>query len=246
MSHLAPSNPLSYLGVVAPNPPNVILATRDPVSGVAGQDATYSIGTEWSNSTTGTFWILTALVALTPTWTEVAGASGDGPILEINGLGPDDGEFEISGTDNQIDITPGDSEITLSLDAAVIAPGSLTTTTTLAAGTTLTAGTTITATLGAITATNGNLVLGHAGNKILITTGTNASAGTTAAMTSGSIVVSTSAVTANSLIFMTANTLGTVTAPSAFYVSARTAGTSFTITASQATDTSTVNWFLIN
>lgn len=101
-------------------------------------------------------------------------------------------------------------------------------------------------TSGAITATNGSLTLGTAGNKINVATGTNASAGTTTALTAGAFVVSTTAITANSLVFFSTHTLGTVTIPQAYRVSARTAGTSFTIQSSDATDTSTVDWFIIN
>jgi hypothetical protein len=112
----------------------------------------------------------------------------------------------------------------------------------------ITAGTTLTATLGNITATNGNLNLAHTGNKLLIhaTTAATDAIGTTAAMTAGTITVSTTAVTASSIIFLTANTLGgtpgTLSAP----VASITAGTSFVITSSSSTDTSTVNYIIIN
>ena len=112
----------------------------------------------------------------------------------------------------------------------------------------LTAGTTITATLGNITATNGNLNLAHTGNKLLIhaTTAASDAIGTTAAMTAGSITVSTTAVTASSIILLTANTLGgtpgTLSAP----VASITAGVSFVITSSSNSDTSTVNYLIIN
>lgn len=110
----------------------------------------------------------------------------------------------------------------------------------------LTASTTLTATLGNITATNGNLVLGTAGNKLSIATGANASIGTSAAMTAGTITIATTAVTANSIIFLTVNTpggtQGTLSAPTASIV----AGTSFVIDSSNAADTSTVNWLIIN
>ena len=149
-------------------------------------------------------------------------------------LSPTAGNLNILGTANQITSTGAGSTITLSTPAVFTAPGSIT------------AATSVTATLGNITATNGNVVLGTAGNKLSIATGANASVGTSGAMTAGSVTVNTTAVTANSLIFLTANTLGTVTVPSAYYVSAIVAGTSFTITASDATDTSTIDWFLIN
>lgn len=110
----------------------------------------------------------------------------------------------------------------------------------------VTAATTITATLGAITATNGNLVLGTAGNKLSIATGSNASIGTSAAMTAGSITISTTAVTASSKIFLSANTpggtAGILSAPTASIV----ANTSFVINSSSSLDTSTVNWWIVN
>ncbi len=112
----------------------------------------------------------------------------------------------------------------------------------------LTASTTLTATLGNITATNGNLSLAHTGNKLLIHASTAASdaIGITAAMTAGTITVSTTAVTANSIIFLSANTLGgtpgTLSAPSGSI----TPSTSFVITSSSSSDTSTVNYHIIN
>jgi len=66
-----------------------------------------------------------------------------------------------------------------------------------------------------------------------------------ATLSGGTVVVSTAAVTANSLIWLTEQALGTVTVPSALCVSARSVGVSFTILASQATDTSTVAWQII-
>lgn len=115
----------------------------------------------------------------------------------------------------------------------------------------LTASTSLTATLGNITATNGNVVLGTAGNKIVSTSvGTTTAAGANSfgsvALVGGTATVATTAVTANSLIFLTCQALGTVVIASGLCVSAKTASTSFVITASQATDTSTIAWFIVN
>jgi hypothetical protein len=92
---------------------------------------------------------------------------------------------------------------------------------------------------------NGNLTLGAAGNKINITEGSNASVGV-ATLVAGTATVNTTAVTTNSRIFLTrqttAGTLGT-----SVDVTARVAGTSFTITSNGSIlDTSTVAWFIIN
>lgn len=80
-----------------------------------------------------------------------------------------------------------------------------------------------------------------AGQGLTVKEGSNAKQGTST-LSGGTIVVTNSSVTANSRIFITAQSLGTVAVPSAYGVSARTAGTSFTILASAPTDTSVVAW----
>lgn len=99
-----------------------------------------------------------------------------------------------------------------------------------------------------ITATTGNLTLNGVTSKINISVAApaTASVGTTAALVAGSLVVNTSAISANSLVFFTTNALGTVLIPQSYRVSARVAGVSFTIESSDATDTSTVNYWIIN
>lgn len=81
-----------------------------------------------------------------------------------------------------------------------------------------------------------------AGQGLLVKEGTNATLGS-ATLTAGAVTISTTKVTANSRIFVTiqspSGTLGTV------YVSARTAGTSFTIASTSALDTSVVAWFIV-
>ena len=72
-----------------------------------------------------------------------------------------------------------------------------------------------------------------------VSEGSNAKQGI-AVLVAGTVVVANTSVTANSRIFLTAQNLGTVTAPSALCISARTPATSFTILASQNTDTSTI------
>lgn len=90
----------------------------------------------------------------------------------------------------------------------------------------------------------GNLNLTTAGNKIKVATGSNASAGT-GTMAAGTVTISTTAVTANSLIFLT-DTASTLTNVGTLSVSAKSAGTSFTVTSSNVLDTSTFNWFIVN
>lgn len=90
----------------------------------------------------------------------------------------------------------------------------------------------------------GNVTLGTAGNKISITTGSNASAGT-GTLTAGTVTISTTAVTANSLIFLT-DTASSLVNVGTLSVTSKSAGTSFTVTSSNIADTSTFNWLLIN
>lgn len=76
----------------------------------------------------------------------------------------------------------------------------------------------------------------------LVATGAAPTAGRTT-LVAGTATVNTTAVTANSIVLLTAQTTGA--APGALRVSARTAGTSFTITSASGTDTSSVGWVIV-
>ncbi len=90
-----------------------------------------------------------------------------------------------------------------------------------------------------------HLSIETAGMGIRIKEGSNAKMGT-ATLVGGTVVVSTTAVGANSRIQLTGQNLGTITVPAAYAVSARTAGTSFTILSSNALDTSSVAWVILD
>jgi hypothetical protein len=92
--------------------------------------------------------------------------------------------------------------------------------------------------------TSGDLAITTAGKGLKVKEGANAKMGT-ATLVAGTIVVSTTAVTANSRIFLTTQSLGTVVAPVAIGITARTAATSFTITSADVTDTSVIAWMII-
>lgn len=217
-----------YLGVLAINPPDTIIAQRAPTSG----DTNYRPFQIWMYQPSSAFFMYTGAGV----WVAL-GSGSTGSINTITGttggaLSPTAGNINILGTANQLAFAGSGSTLTASLSSTLVAPGSVTATTTL------------TATAGAITATNGNLVLGTAGNKLSITTGANASIGVSGAMTAGTITISTTAVTASSKIFLThASVGGTVGTLS---VGTITAGTSFVINSSNNADTSTVNWWIIN
>lgn len=88
----------------------------------------------------------------------------------------------------------------------------------------------------------GNLIVNVAGKGLQIKEGSNAKMGT-ATLAAGAVTVSTTAVTASSRIFLTSQSDGGTVGFQR--VSARTAGTSFTITSSSGTDTSTIAWFIV-
>jgi hypothetical protein len=95
-----------------------------------------------------------------------------------------------------------------------------------------------------VLATDGSFSLATVGGGLLIKEGANGTSGV-ATLVAGTVVVSTTKVTATSRIQLTAQSLGTVTTPKALAVTARTAGTSFTITSADNTDTSPVAWTII-
>lgn len=87
------------------------------------------------------------------------------------------------------------------------------------------------------------LQCGTAGGGLAIKEGANARQGV-ATLVAGTVTVANTSVTATTRIQLTVQSLGTVTAPKAVAVTARTPGTSFTITSADATDTSVVAWDL--
>jgi len=88
-----------------------------------------------------------------------------------------------------------------------------------------------------------DLYIGTAGKGLYIKEGSNATSGIVT-LVGGTATVSTTKVTANSRIFLTVNG-GTLTNVGSPYISARTAGTSFAITSTNASDASDVAWFII-
>jgi len=125
----------------------------------------------------------------------------------------------------------------------------------------LTASTSLTATLGNITATNGNIVRGTAGNKdiyssVASTTTAGANSAGTVELAGGTATVSTTAVTASSIIRLYRQgigstgaaalgilTLGTITAGTSFVINAVQAADA---TALQASDVSVIAWEIVN
>ena len=89
---------------------------------------------------------------------------------------------------------------------------------------------------GNLNAQFGSVDVQSAGAGLKVSEGSNAKQGT-ATLTAGTVVVANTSVTASSRIFLTGQTPGGT--PGALNVSARTAGTSFTVTSTSGADTST-------
>jgi hypothetical protein len=90
--------------------------------------------------------------------------------------------------------------------------------------------------------TSGNLLIQKAGAGLRIKEGANAKMGT-ATLVAGAATVANTSITASSRIFLTSQADGGT--PGWLRVSARVAGTSFTITSSDALDTSTVAYLIL-
>jgi len=93
-----------------------------------------------------------------------------------------------------------------------------------------------------LTLDTADLRLATLGKGLRVAEGTNAKQGT-AVLIAGTVVVANTSVTASSRILLTSQVDGG--APGFLRVSARTAGTSFTILSSSGTDTSTVGYFIL-
>jgi len=91
--------------------------------------------------------------------------------------------------------------------------------------------------------TTTDLAIVSAGRGLKIAEGSNAKMGV-ATLSGGTVTVATTAVNANSRIFLTAQSSGA--APGALRVSTITAGTSFVITSSSGTDTSIAAWLIVD
>lgn len=227
-----------------PFPLNRIPATSD-INYPIGQIVVYEAG--------NTFYGLSSKSGGLAHWVNM-GSTLAGGIQTLTGgtggpISPVLGNVNLAGTTNQITTTGSGNTITFSIPSVFIAPGSIAATTTL------------TATLGNITATNGNLVLVAAGNKInrtsvATTTTAGANSAGTVTLVGGTATVATTAVTAGSLIRISRMGIGATGAAALGQLSTGTisTGVSFVInavqaadaTALQASDVSSIYWELTN
>lgn len=113
-STLAPQNPLSYMGVKPPRPPNVIQDDRAPTS----LDTNYDIGTIWVFTTMPQVYILAQIVGPVATWLPInAGSVGVSSLTGDAGgaVPPTAGNINILGIDGlTVTGNPGTSTLTIS------------------------------------------------------------------------------------------------------------------------------------
>lgn len=224
--------------------PLPIVTTRDPTT----TDVNYVLSQVWVNKSTPSLWFLGAKSSGSASWI-AAGSGATGGVVTVTGgsggaLSPTLGNINILGTANQITSTGSGSTITFSLPSAITAPGSLTTTTTLAGGTTVTAGTDL-------ISTAGNLLLQGAGKQIRIEGGAATDFIGSATLVAGTVTIANTNIAATDVILVTREGINASTALGVFNT-AITASTSFTITAlnptdgtTQTNDVSTVKYVII-
>ncbi len=94
---------------------------------------------------------------------------------------------------------------------------------------------------GDVTVTSGDVIIDTAGNGLQVAEGSNARMGT-ATLVGGTVTVANTSVTADTVIFISRGTTGGTEGHLSTSISA---GTSFDIDSSSGTDTSEVNWLLI-
>ena len=228
------------------------LDTRAPTS----SDYLYPVGKYWVNSSANTIYFLTSqsssATGTTANWQLLdSGASALSTLTDTANtvVSPVSNNIKIAGTTNQVTSTAGTGTITLSVPTTFTSPGSVTATTS------------ITASNGAITATNGNFVKGTAGNKdvyssVASTTTAGANSAGTVTLVGGTATISTTAVTASSIIRLYRQGIGATGAAALGILSIGTisAGVSFVINAvqpaaanaNQASDVSVVAWEIVN
>jgi hypothetical protein len=95
---------------------------------------------------------------------------------------------------------------------------------------------------GDVNVSTGNLLISTIGKGLQVKTGANAKIGT-AVLVAGTKTVANTSVTANSRIFLTSQVDGGT--PGFLRITTITAATSFVITSSNAADTSTVAWYIV-
>lgn len=207
--------------------PSPIIAKRDPTT----LDTGYAIGQNWVNTVLGTVFELASVSAGSATWVSLGTTSGSFATVTA-------GDFVTSTATTSVTWNGGNVFTGTGSDASI----GFTFTPKGSDGLTLTTGD--------ITATNGNIVTGTAGNGLVLKSGANARIGQTT-LVLGTKAVANTSVTANTRCFCTRSSVNGSTALGTIEM-IPAAGVGFTINAYtpataavETNDVSIVDWVLI-
>lgn len=225
MPTLSPQTTPYYGGGQVINPANVKKTVGAPSTKLT-QDL---LGTFAVDNAASNIYALVSKSGGVDTWSLIGSSTGSlqSIITQSGTATATAGALTINGATNQITTSASGSTITLSLSGTLLTPGDL------EVGS------------GNLIITLGDLNIQQTGSKINISTGTNASVGTSAAMsgTPGTVTVATTAVSSGSTIFYNRKTAGGTLGEVS--ITSQTASTGFILT-SDANETSTFNWWIIN
>lgn len=209
--------------------PFPIFKTRAPGS----KDKNFNIGQVWvykvSNTVRNSYMFGGLTSAGVPIWMQQSNGAGD--ISTLTGstggaISPTAGNITLAAGTGMLSIAGSGSTLTFNVNFA--APPALGSGTPAAVSST---------------------ILTH-GKENYTTLASTTSAGAlsagSVALVGGTATIASTAVTANSLIRISVQALGTVTTAKAVAATAKTAGVSFVLTSADATDTSTIFWEIIN
>jgi hypothetical protein len=194
-------------------------------------------GTFYLDQTAQVFYTSGGVVNNQGVWIQLGSSGGD--VITINSLLPSSGNINIAGTSNQLSVANAGSTVTLSLPAAVTAPGSLATTTTLTAGTDL-------------SATNGNITVSGSGKALRCKGGAVTDFIGEATLVGGTVTVANTNIAATDRIFLVVSNVNTSTKVGHPTYSIN-AGVGFTINSveqnnpaiPQPQDVSTISYFIV-
>lgn len=206
--------------------PSPIIAKRDPTT----LDTGYALGQNWLNKVLGTVFELASVSGGSATWVSLGTTSGSFATVTA-------GDFVTSTAATAVTWNGGNVFTGTGSNASV----GFTFTPKGSAGLTLTTGN--------ITATNGNLVTGTAGNGLVLKSGANARIGQTT-LVLGTKAVANTSVTANTRVFLTRSSINASTGLGVLEAVVN-AGVGFTINSYDSAasietdDVSIIDWLLV-
>jgi hypothetical protein len=222
MPTLSPKTTPYYGGGQVVNPADVLQVTSAPTTA----NVSHNVGTIAVDTVAYNAYMLMGKPNGVADWNLIGGSSSGftGITGDTGTATPSAGTLKIAGTSNQITSTASSHTVTLTLPAAVTAPGSLTTTTGLVAGNALTV------TTGDATLTAGNMIVNGAAKQLRVHGGAATDFIGETTLISGTKTISNTNIATADRIFLSRRSINSSTALGSLTYSISN-GTSFTITA---------------